>query len=368
MRIFIDIGHPAHFHYFKNLTKIIKKKGDHVFISVRDKDVAKQLIENEGFKYYNRGIGADKLFSKALYLFKTDYNLFKQAKKFNPDIFLSAGSPYAAHVSKLLSKPHIILSDTESARLNQLITWPFTNAILNPNAYKKRFKKQIRFNGFLELCYLHPNYFCPQKDILDTLGITENEKYVIIRLVNWTASHDQGHDGLSYTYKKRLVKELAKYAKVFISSEGELPNELKKYDINIPAHRMHDALAFANLLYGESATMASESALLGTPAIFHNDFELGYTMYLEEHYGMVSNYSESDEDQMRGLKRAIEILKMNDAKRVYKEKRDQLIADKIDVTRFLEWFIYNYPDSFDLMKQDPTIQNQFRGKKKRDIL
>ena len=61
--------------------------------------------------------------------------------------------------------------------------------------------------------------------------------------------------------KRRIVKKISKYAKVFISSEGELPDELIKYKIHIKPEYMHHALSQASLFYGESATMAAESAV-----------------------------------------------------------------------------------------------------------
>jgi len=38
-----------------------------------------------------------------------------KCKKYHPDLFLSPGSPYAAHVSRLFGKPHLAYIDTEIA-------------------------------------------------------------------------------------------------------------------------------------------------------------------------------------------------------------------------------------------------------------
>ena len=82
---------------------------------------------------------------------------------------------------------------------------------------------------------------------------------------------DIGQEGLNIQTKRKAVREFSKNAKVFISSEQDLPNELAPYKIPIPPEKMHDVLYFAHLLYGDSATMASESACLGTPAIYIDD-------------------------------------------------------------------------------------------------
>ena len=77
-------------------------------------------------------------------------------------------------------------------------------------------KKHIRFKGFFELAYLHPNNFKPDISVLDDLGMDINDKYVVIRFVSWNAHHDIGHKGMSLEIKKKLIKELEKHAKIFI--------------------------------------------------------------------------------------------------------------------------------------------------------
>jgi hypothetical protein len=37
-----------------------------------------------------------------------------------------------------------------------------------------------------------------------------------------------------------------------------------------------------------------------------------------------------------------------------------MLADKIDVTAFLVWFIENYPKSETLMKKEPEFQVKFK--------
>ena len=80
-----------------------------------------------------------------------------------------------------------------------------------------------------------------------------------------------------------------------------MPHDLERYRIHIPATRIHDALAYAALLYGESATMASECAVLGTPAIFLDDDGRGYTDEQEQLYGAVFNFTESLHDEQPAI-------------------------------------------------------------------
>ena len=361
MKIFIDIGHPAHVHYFRNFISIMKSKGHRFFITARDKEVAHSLLRANNLEFINRGKGKNRFIDKFLYIFQADYLLLKHAKKFKPDIFLSFASPYAAHVSKLMKKPHIAFDDTENAKFGQMFYKPFTDLVCSPTTFSKNFgKNHIKFNGYMELCYLHPNYFKPNKSILTTLGIKNEEKYTILRFVSWEANHDGGHSGITLENKIKAVNEFKNFSKVFISSEKELPSKLKKYKIQIPPEQMHDALAYASLLYGESATMASECAVLGVPSIFIDNEGRGYTDEEEKKYGLVYNFTESLKDQERSIKKGIELLKKNDLESEWKRRKERMLTDKIDVTAFMIWLIGNYPESLKKLKHNTDIQTKFK--------
>ena len=359
MNIFIDIGHPAHVHYLKNLIRILQSKGHTFIIVARDKEVTFRLLESLNLEFYKKGNTSSGLLNNFVYLLKTNYHLLKIALKYNPDIFFSPASAYIAQVSKLMNKPYIGFDDTEHASLNRLLYLPFTNIIITPSCFQRNLgKKHLRINSYLELFYLYPKYFTPDPSVLKILGVNKNEKYVIMRFVSWNATHDIGHSGLSLEMKIKSVNEISKYAKVFISSEGELPEDLKQYQIKIPPERMHDVLAFATLFVGEGATMASECAVLGTPAIYVNSLEVGYCTEEENTYGLVYNFRNS----YSVLEKALELLNIPNLKQEWQKRRQKMLEDKIDVTAFMVWFIENYPESVSIMKENPSeIEIRFHG-------
>ncbi len=89
MKIFIDIGHPAHVHYFRNFVRIMQEKGHQFLITARDKDVSHSLLKNYGIPFVNRGKGENNLISKMVYMIKADGFLFRLARQFKPDFFMS---------------------------------------------------------------------------------------------------------------------------------------------------------------------------------------------------------------------------------------------------------------------------------------
>jgi len=356
MNILIDIGHPAHVHLFRHFAQEMKNKGHNVLFTCRDKEFEIKLLESFGFAYKSFGRKYKSVIGKIWGLIEFDIKEFIVGFIFKPDYLLSHGSIYAAHASFLLRKPHISFEDTfnfEQIRLYE----PFTDVIFTSDYdHPLKSNKVIKYAGYNELAYLHPNRFTPDISILKELGLAENEKYVIFRLVSWNASHDIGHTGLSHKNVIKTIWEFSKYAKVFISSESKLPPELEKYKISFPPHRMHDAIAFATLMYGESSTMSEEAAMLGVPSIYMFNSSTIYTLHLEKEYGLIYNLSESEEDQLLAIEKGIELLQTPNLKEVWKAKKEKMLADKVDVTAFMVWFIENYPKSKEETMHASSVQ------------
>jgi predicted glycosyltransferase len=358
MKIMFEVGHPAQVHLFKYIIWELEKRGHSIKIIAKEKEMTFGLLDNYGFKYEKVGKNMPSLAGKAIGLIRADFQLLKIAKKFRPDIFISPGSPHSAHVSAILGKPHIIFCDTEHAWLNSLITLSFTDVIFTPSCYKKDLgKKQIRLSSYRQHAYLHPNRFTPDPSILNELGVSTDEKYVIIRFVSWKASHDMGQMGFSLEEKIKLVKEIEKHAVPFITSEGKIPESLQKYKIRIPPHRIHDALYYAAMYVGEGATMASEAAMLGTPSIYVNTLRMGVTDE-EEQFGLIKQYEGAKNSEANIFKDIAQMI--GTPKIEWIGKKNKLLATKIDVTAFMVWFVENYPDSARIMMENPEYQNKFK--------
>lgn len=358
MNIIVDIGHPAHVHYFKNFIRIMSDRGHQVLIISRDKEVTFQLLDHLGLSYVSRGQGNTGILGKLNYMLKASLLIYRQSKKFKPDLFISFGSIYAALAARMYGKPHIAFDDTEHAKLDLMLYPPLTRCVLTPETFRKDLgRKHIRFNGFMELCYLHPNHFSPDINVLKLLGVEKDERYAVVRFVSWKARHDKGQAGIDRQSKLDLVRFLLDRMKVFISSEEDLPSDLSSYRIEIPPHLLHDALAFSSIYIGEGATTASEAAVLGIPSIYVNSLTAG-TLEEQEKRGLLYSFRNSDGVQSK----LYEILEDLDRKKDYRFLASQMIEEMIDVSAFMVWFIESFPISFKTLKTNPSFQDAFIGK------
>ena len=100
MNLLINIGHPAHVHFFKNIIPKLEKKGWKVKILARDKEITLRLLEIYGLEYVCISGYYDSILGKIFDLLKTDFSVLKIAKKFNPDVLIGIGDHYVAHAAR----------------------------------------------------------------------------------------------------------------------------------------------------------------------------------------------------------------------------------------------------------------------------
>ena len=354
MRIAFFLNTPAHVHLYKNVLKSLELSGHQPIILARNYGDTVDLLKEMNFDYFVYADVPKSKYGKILALPLNVLTAYNFLRKKNPDLLVGMGV-YSAYTSQLLRKKCIIFNDSEPTPYQFMLFKPFVDVILTPLSFTKNLgPKHIKFNSFKEIAYLHKNYFTPDESIYDLLGISKNEDYVLLRFNAFDAVHDFGVNGFSVDQKRLLVNELSKYARVFISSELELPDDFNKYLVKIPKSRIHDVLNYAKLVVADTQTITTESAVLGTPVVRFNSFvgkkDMGNFVELENNYQLIFSFSEPE----KAIAKAVELIQVPDLKNKWKEKRNKLLADKIDTTRFLTYFIGNYPESLNRIK---TTQN-----------
>jgi len=363
MKILIDIGHPAHVHYYRNLANELLKRGHSVFWSVKDIDVAKQLLDYYGFSYTVLPKKSDSLFGKVWKQVLYDFKLLSLCLNNKIDIAIGT-SVSIAHVSRL-SKVKSIIFDDDDDDVQPLVTKyvnPYADVLLSPDSLKGKRKRKdtIYYAGYHELAYLHPNRFKPDPTVLDDAGLNYGEPFFIMRFNVFKAHHDIGITGLSLEQKLKLIEILKPHGKIFITTEREIEPELANYHLKMSPYKIHSLMYYATMFIGDSQTMTSEAAVLGIPSLRCNSFA-GKISYLEEEehrYGLTFAFTPDRFDDM--LKKLDWLLAMPNLKSEWKRRQQKMLADKIDVTAFWLWFVENYPESARIMREKPEFQYNFK--------
>lgn len=346
-RILVEIAQQTNVHFFKHIIWELERRGHEVCIVARDRELTLPLLDIYGFKYHNISKARPGRLNLLREMLERDYKIYRIARAFKPDVMVGRTVCFT-HVSRLTGIPSILDDDDGlvTGFVQRMKYW-CASAITTPDCLKDDLgAKQVRYAGYKELAYLHPNRFTPNAGIRDELGLRPGERFFVLRFSALKAFHDVGKQGIAPETKRRIAKELEKHGRVFITSESPLEGELEKYRVPVSPHKMHDMLYYANLYAGDSQTMATEAAVLGTPSVRCSPFvgKSAPQEELEHRYGLT--YGFKVDEQERALEKIRELLDEKDLKQQWQQKRERMLAEKIDVTAFMVDFIERYLQSF----------------------
>ncbi|MFB6166192.1 MAG: DUF354 domain-containing protein [Haloarculaceae archaeon] len=337
MKALFDITHPAHVHLFKNAIRELHDRGATVHVTSRDKEITTRLLDAYDIDHESLSESGEGALSLPAEWAAREVRMLATAREFDPDVIVGRLNPALVHASQVLGVPNVVFMDTEIksstiARVFATVTYPFIDVYCTPPGFERPNASATHHEiDFQELAYLHPDQFEPDPDVLTAHGIDPDDDYYVVRFAGWDAYHDVGYSGLSADGRRELVESLADRGDVYVSSETELPPDLAEYELPMVPQHVHHLLYYADLYVGDSGTMSSEAAILGTPAVRTNSMVADDTesifRELEEDYGLLYSFA----DEQRALSTVDAIL---DGERGgdWDRKRERLLADKQDVT------------------------------------
>lgn len=363
MKYLFQLNHPAHYHLFKNVIHQLKKDGHQVLILARPKDILIDLLENEDFDILKIEKG-QTLFQKIKLRKQTEKYILNYTEKHKPDLIIGTGD--FSYVTKKQGIPSIFCGE-DDANLNLfLFLWALTvygdfSAILAPEGVNNSIwnNKTIFYKGYHKLAYLHPNQFTPDKKVVEKY-LSTDKPYFILRFAKLNAYHDVNAKGIDSVIAQKLIKILHPQGDIYITSERELEPEFEQFRLKIDPLDIHHVLFFSKLYIGDSQSMAVEAAMLGVPSVRFNNFagKISVLEELEHKYGLTFGIKTSQPKKL--FEKVKELLLMENLSEEFQNRRQTMLADKIDVTAFLVWFIENFPESAKIMKETPDYQYDFK--------
>ena len=270
MHALVEIVHPADVLFFARPMRILESRGHRISIVSRHKDVACQLLNRLGFVHEPISSQGSGLLGLAFELVRRDAALMFHVRRHRPDIMLGLGGVAISHVGRLTGIPSLVVYDSENARLQTRLAWPFVTRLVVPEDYAGPVpeSRTERLPGIKELSYFHPDAFRAERETAVALGLDPGRPNVFLRTVRWGANHDLGKTGWNDAQAAALAEALAPRAKLHVSAEVEPPGPLRPYLWRGDPERVHHLLAFCDAYVGESATMACEAATLGVPTLY----------------------------------------------------------------------------------------------------
>lgn len=347
MKILVYLGHPAHFHNYKNTIAALKEHGHEVEILIKKKDVLEDLLKNAGIPYHDileEGRSNSK-FGVMMGLLKRAVRMNRFCNKFHPDI-LTGSSTENSWIGPLRNIPVINIGEDDAAivPIYARLAYPGASVILCPDSCScgKWDYKAVKYHGYQELGYLHPDNFTPDRG-LAAKYIDISKPYFLMRFSGLKAYHDTGVRGINNEIARNLIDLLAPHGNVYITSERPLDESLEPYRIAINPLDIHHVMAFADIYLGDSQTMAVEAGVLGVPFIRFNDFvgQIGVLSELEDGYRLGFGIRPDREEKL--YETVHELLDMENRKEIFQARRRIMLSECINFVDFLTNYIETYP-------------------------
>jgi len=357
--------HPAKFHFHKIQINELINRGHKVDVLINTKDILEDLVKAEGWTYNNifpksRKIkGVHVYFAAVISIFFTVYRLwvFTKGKKY--DLFIGDLTTLLGRLKKVPSfypTDDVLAAVPEQAIFFKTVNYIIAPKITNVGKYKS---KKIGYKGYKALAHLHPNHFQPDESKLhkELKGVVP---YFLIRCTGFSATHDLNKSGISNSVLYNLVNILMPHGKILITSERKLPVDLKKYCLNIRKNDITHYINYAKIFIGDSTTMSTEAAVLGTPAVEFDEYfyEIEQMVEIEKKYGLIHCFRTNEEAEF--LDKVMELVNTKNLKEIYGKRRSKLLEETIDVSGFLIWLFENYPRSKKAYFENPDIQDRFK--------
>jgi uncharacterized protein len=342
MRILVDIGHPAHVHLFRVLLSRVQIEGGNVLATTREKEVTVQLCRAYGIPQLVLSRKRKGMIGNVIEYFERTWKLWRVARTFEPDILLGT-SVSIGPVGRLIGKPSVVFQEDDQVIVPSFarLAYPLSSYIATPAclAYENHGEKHLIYQGYHELAYLHPDNFTSDPQIRPLLGLSSDDAYFILRFVSMEAHHDTAIRGFDFEIVNQLVTYLSNHGKLFISSEKGLHDSFAPYRFPLQANKLVDALAQADMVIGDSQTVAAEAAVLGVPNIRYNSFvgRLSYLNELEQKYGLTKGFLPHESEKL--LETVIAWLSnLQQVKTELHDRRQKMLSESVNLAEW-QWKI-----------------------------
>ena len=269
MNILFDINHPADINFFKQTILKLSLTEHNIFITYRPRGKLKKIIKFElsNFETHEIGKHYQNFVMKILGQLYRDILMFSFQRSNDINLSICFG-PTNAISSWLNNIPYLAFEDDYEYKIPFFHSNLYSTKHIMPDYIKFENSKTIKYNGFKELAYLHPNLFSGNIKYLDQYGLTENN-YVFIRDIssislNYTNKHD--------TTIFKIIDYVKQHnLKIVLSLEDNCLKKFFESDcliLNEPVSDIYSLMKYSKFVISSGDTMAREASILGVPSLY----------------------------------------------------------------------------------------------------
>jgi predicted glycosyltransferase len=271
MKILVDLNHPVDVNFFKNAIAVLAKKHDcEIDITLQPRGKLVPILQKElpGFHFTSIGIYRKSFAGKVFGAGYRFVRLLSYVRRGKFDAVVSFGGISVCHATYVLGKPSIIFDDDIEYKLGFYPYKSFATRLVMPAQIPIQGRNIVKYKGFKELAYLHPNRFKPDEGALKEYGLRPGE-YVFVREVSKISMNyahlETGQLAGVCSHLKTLGLDI-----VLSLEDKSLRDRFSPHCIILeePVRDIYSLMHFAQLTISSGDTMARESCLTGTPVIY----------------------------------------------------------------------------------------------------
>ncbi|MBP6870618.1 MAG: DUF354 domain-containing protein [Bacteroidales bacterium] len=207
MNILFDLVHPADVNLFKHVIQILNGQGHRIVITLRQRGSPERIAQQElaGFNLCVIGSHQKSILRKVLAFISREIKFFGFLKKEKIDVAVCQGVTFGFSC-KLRGIPLIHHDDDHEYRFSFLLGKYLSAKDIMPDFMPVKGSNFIKYRGYKELAYLHPNYFKPDQKIVSANNLTPF-RYVFIREIANISLNYQGRTSFLVEILKHLKKK-----------------------------------------------------------------------------------------------------------------------------------------------------------------
>jgi predicted glycosyltransferase len=315
MHVGISVRHPEHVKFYRHAVEELRSRGHEVSVLVREFRATTDLLAAYGLSHT---VLADEARTSRGHLtghLQYETKLLRRARTDSIDVLTSVGGRAISHLAPLAGTRSVVFVDWRPTRLDDVVA-RLADTVCTPAYLDADLSgRQVVYDGLQELAYLHPQRFRPG---LESLDVDPSEPLFVLG----TAT-----EGPEDGWLEAVATVLSAHGQVYLSADSAAVDD-RLVDGRFDHANVHAALTQADLCVGDLATLVTESAVLGTPAVYVGESPPSRVEYLERRYGLVRSAAGK-----AGVLDAVETMVTDDAlARRTRTRREQLLADHGDTT------------------------------------
>lgn len=276
MKVLIDILHPAHINFFKNIADTCEKSGHEVVITALNRGKVPAIVQRE---FPNRPVHIIGRHRGTRYSIIMEANIGRFLRmlwfflQHRPTVGLSVGSFVSGFCFKLFNRKNYQVDDDPERFMNVLLEKFTATKLFFPPGVLSDHPKVINFNCLKEWAYLSPRYFQPNEDVLTAYGL-EKKQYFFIREVSTGTFNYMGQ---ARNPVAGISRDFPEEYRVLLSLEDKSTRDQYPEDwiiLQEPVDDIHSLMYYSRAVISSGDSMAREGAMLGVPSIYCGEREM----------------------------------------------------------------------------------------------